>query len=205
MHRTWFGLAAAAAITFLLPATGAAQMLDDDRISEHEWVVSGQVGSAFGASAEDATAGVTGTLTYLRDGAFGAELLAGFTPDLDFDVAPTDDSSVGNYMANGVAALPLGVDGRWQPFVSAGLGAMTISSEFANGENTELLNVDDTQLGGNVGVGLMTFSDRWGVRGDVRYFTGLSDDDSEIDAIDSNDFLSNVDYWHANIGVAYRW
>lgn len=189
----------------LIPAVSTAQTFDADSV-EHEWVVSGEVSSAFAASAEDPAAGFGGTLTYLREGAIGAEFLAGYTPDLDLDLAPTDDSTVNNFMVNGVAALPLGEDGRFQPFVSAGLGAMTIASELPGTDTDDFLDVDDTQLGGNVGIGLMAFNDNWGVRSDLRYFTGFGgDEDDPIDVIDESDFLSDVDFWRANVGVAYRW
>lgn len=203
-------VAAVTAITVLLPAKATAQLTNygdyDDAIGEHQWIASGQIGSAFGASAEDASAGVSGTVTYLREGLLGAELLAGVTPDLNLALAPTDDTAVGNVMMNGVAALPLGVERRWQPFISGGVGAMAVSNEFPAGENT-MLDIDDTQLGGNLGFGVMAFGDRWGVRSDVRYFTGFGGDEGNgaVDLIDANDFLSDVDYWRANIGVAYRW
>lgn len=196
---------ALASIGILTPAVSAAQTFDDDQV-EHEWVVSGEIGSAFAASAEDPAAGFGGALTYLKDGAIGAEFLAGYTPDLDLSLAPTDDSTVNNFMVNGVAALPLGEEGRFQPFVSGGLGAMTIASEFPGADTDDLFEVDDTQLGGNVGVGLMAFNENWGVRSDLRYFTGFGgDEDDPIDVIDENDFLSDVDFWRANVGVAYRW
>lgn len=196
---------AVAAIGMLVPATAAAQTVGD-RLTEHEWIGSGHLGSSFGASAEDAGFGAGASLTYLRNGMLGAEFLAGFSPDLELTLAPTDDSAVGNFMVNGVAALPLGIDGRWQPFLSAGIGAMTISSELEAGSN-DLFEVDDTQLGGNVGFGVMGFADQWGIRTDLRYFNGFGgdDDDGPVDLIDANDFLSDVDYWRASVGVAYRW
>lgn len=212
MHLKRWGFAVAFVVfTFLVPTRAVAQLSDyddyDDSIGEHQWIVSGQVGSAFGASAEDATAGVIGTLTYLREGILGAEFLAGFTPDLHLELAPSDNSAVANFMMNGIAALPLGLDESWQPFVSGGLGAMTISNEFLDSDSNDLLNIDDTQLGGNIGFGVMAFGDRWGFRGDVRYVAGFGGDGGggAVDVIDANDFLSDVDYWRANVGVAYTW
>lgn len=193
---------AVAAMGMLVPAAAAAQT---DRLTEHEWIVSGQIGSSFAASAEEPTVGFGGALTYLREGAIGAEFLAGFTPDLNLTLAPTDDSRVSNFMLNGVAALPLGDAGMWQPFVSGGIGAMTISSEVGDIE-TDFLDATDTQLGGNIGAGLMAFSDQWGIRSDLRYFTGFGGDAVDpVDLIDESDLLSDVDFWRANVGVAYRW
>jgi hypothetical protein len=72
-------------------------------------------------------------------------------------------------------------------------------------ETTPHCNMDDTQLGGNVGFGVMAFGDRWGARTDVRCFSGSGVDENGNDAIYSNDFLSEIDYWRANVGVAYGW
>jgi hypothetical protein len=203
------GLAlAVAALACMVPASASAQLPDyddyDAAVSEHQWIASGQIGSTFGESAEDASVGVGGTLTYLREGLFGAEVLGGVTPDLNLAQAPSDDSTVANFMVNGVAALPLEFDGpgTWQPFVSAGIGAMTISSDFL-GASADVLNIDETQLGGNIGFGIMAFGERWGVRSDVRYFAGLGSD--EGDATGAEGFLSDVDFWRANVGVAYQW
>jgi hypothetical protein len=51
----------------------------------------------------------------------------------------------------------------------------------------------------------MAFGDRWGARTDVRCFSGSGVDENGNDAIYSNDFLSEIDYWRANVGVAYGW
>ena len=196
---------AVAAIGLLVPTTAAAQLGGD--LTADELIASGHLGSSFGASAEEAGFGAGASLTYLRNGMLGAEFLAGFSPGLDLTLATTDDSAVGNFMVNGVAALPLGIEGRWQPFLSAGLGAMTISSELPDSASNDLFEVDDTQLGGNIGFGVMGFADQWGFRSDLRYFSGFGgeDDDDPLDLIDANDFLSDVDYWRASVGVAYRW
>jgi hypothetical protein len=85
---------------------------------------------------------------------------------------------------------------------------MTIRSEFTDG-SAGLLEIDAGQSGGNVGFGLMAFADRWSFRSDVRYFAGFGDKvqvgDEPSDALDPADFLSDVSFWRANVGIAYRW
>ena len=54
----------------------------------------------------------------------------------------------------------------------------------------------------NAGAGLhMFFSDSVGIRGDVRYFRSLQDDepDDEFDIA-----LSDFDFWRASVGVTFR-
>jgi opacity protein-like surface antigen len=213
MHfaKKLFPVTGAAALCLLLAPFAAAQdfLAEPDPLTTNEWILSGHVGTAFGDEVEEADASFGGTITYLRNGMFGAEFLAGFNPNMDLVLAPTDDSAVNNYMVNAIAALPLGEAGRWQPFVSAGLGAMTIHStlEGQGDLGDDLFDVDDTQAGGNVGVGLMGFGDQWGFRSEVRYFNGFDDDDDDnpSDLLDPADFLGNIDFWRANVGLAYRW
>jgi len=56
----------------------------------------------------------------------------------------------------------------------------------------------------------MAFADRrWGVRGDVRYFRGSSDD-TFIDDVDreqrvTGGLLSDLGFWHGTLGLAFRW
>lgn len=196
-----------------LPRQVRAQVAETyGTIAEHEWVASGFVGPAFGADAEDANTGFGGAISYLRYGTFGGEFLANFTPDMELAPDLVEDSAVNNYMFNGMAALPLGQDGRWQPFVSAGLGAMTISGAVEDPDDFFELDVDDTQLASNVGFGLMGFGDQWGFRAGARYFAGLDDDPNigddigdASDLVDPADVLGDVSFWRVHGGVAYRW
>lgn len=207
---------AAAIVTvgaFAIPPRVCAQVSETyGTIAEHEWIASGFVGPAFGADAEDANTGFGGAISYLRYGAFGGEFLANFTPDMQFASDLIEDSAINHYMFNGMAALPLGRDARWQPFVSAGFGAMTISGAIEDPDDFFDFDVDDTQLAGNVGFGLMGFGDRWGFRAGARYFAGLDDDpniDGDIndtsDLVDPADILGDVSFWRVDGGVAYRW
>jgi hypothetical protein len=95
------------------------------------------------------------------------------------------------------------------PFVSGGLGAMTLNANID--DPTDVFDVDDTQLAGNLGFGVMGFGDRWGFRTGMRYITGLSGDpvpgdvDAPSDLLDADDVLGEVSFWRADVGVAYRW
>src|SRR5262249_9186732 len=105
---------------------------------------------------------------------------------------------------------PLGADGRWQPYLSGGVGAITLRSDVFNRSNgnavSNTFNPDDTHFGANIGAGIMGDVGNWGVRGDVRYFRATSSDvtTNGINPIASN-LLSGLDFWRANIGVAVRW
>jgi opacity protein-like surface antigen len=99
------------------------------------WNASLFVGSAFGADAEDATLDWGGSIGYLWNETFGAEFMAGFSPDFGFtegDFLLADDvldHSVNTYMFNLMGAVPIGTGTMFQPYASAGLGWVNLRVE----------------------------------------------------------------------------
>jgi hypothetical protein len=173
-----------------------------------QWIVSGFVGSNFGLSAEKSSVDYGGSLGYLYRNWIGAEFLAGFTPN--FEVGPQnlalfngDRPDVNSYMANGIVALPLGADGRWQPFVSGGFGALDMRSSVGSPID-QLYAPNDTRAGGNIGAGLMAFAGNVGIRGDIRYFRAFSSNSPAVSG-DQVSFLPGLDFWRGNIGIAFHW
>jgi hypothetical protein len=165
----------------------------------NETVLTGHVGSAFGGELDEESVAFGGTFSWLWRSTVGAEVMAGFAPNFSVAGRGLDDTQINNYMVNAIAAIPLGVDAQWQPFVSGGIGALTLNT----GDELESVlgigDIDETELGGNVGFGLMGFADNWGFRGDVRYFSQMGDPDTETL------FLDDLDFWRANVGLGYRW
>jgi hypothetical protein len=184
-----------------------------DDVSSH-WTASGFVGSAFGDQVDGSHLDFGGSLGYLWRGAIGPEFLAGFSPN--FDLANnilTEQPQINSYMVNLMAAAPLGEDGQWQPFISGGLGSITLNADtLANpgdlGDNAieEQLDPDASQFGGNIGFGVMGYSGPVGVRADVRYFRGFDRDNlDEGESAPGQAILSGLDFWRANVGLAFRW
>jgi len=172
----------------------------------------------------------------------GAEFIASFTPNFQMQnalTATTNESNLNSYMFNGIAAVPLGADAQWQPFVSGGFGAITLRNGNSNSSSSatteagqavsNTFNPDETHPGGNIGFGIMGFLGAVGVRGDVRYFhafnqnndnttgttgtttgatgttTGTTGTGTTDTGSSSGDFLPGLNFWRANIGVAFRW
>ena len=182
------------------------------------WFASAHVGSDFGQSADNSSVDFGGALGY-TSGWFGAEFLAGFTPNFQIrNRLFVDEPQVNSYMFNLMAGVPMGREKSWQPFVSGGLGALTLRSDDLSGDINNQFNEnfasDDTQLGGNVGFGIMGFASNVGVRADVRYFRAFGDNALE-NALNLNpntfddrspiNILPGLDFWRANIGLAFRW
>jgi hypothetical protein len=179
------------------------------------WMLSGFVGSNFGAAATDASVDFGGQIGYLWGGALGAEFIADFAPNFKINNTFLANSpEVNSYMVNAVAAIPIGREVRFQPYLSGGLGGIQLRSDVlssisgpAGGAN---FTSDQTRFGGDIGAGVMGFAGPVGLRADVRYYRAFSrdvlstDTNSPADALSQN-LLSGLDFWRANIGVAFRW
>jgi hypothetical protein len=179
---------------------------------DDNWIGSAFIGSNFAADAEDASLDFGGSIGYLWRGSLGAEFQANFSPDFSLEGGRSalllgEEPWINSYMVNAIAAIPIGTETRWQPYVSGGLGALTLRADaIANGGDE--LEPDSSRFGGNIGAGLMAYMGNFGVRGDVRYFRGFEDDsidaDTPGDAI-GDAVLSDLSFWRANIGLAFRW
>ena len=80
--------------------------------------------------------------------------------------------------------------------------AASASSRAASRTPDDLFDVDSTDWGLNVGGGVNGFfSDSFGLRGDMRYFRSLQDNepDDEVDLA-----LGSFSYWRGTVGVVFR-
>jgi hypothetical protein len=184
------------------------------------WFASAFVGSDFAQDADGSSTDFGGSLGY-TNGWIGGEFMAGFTPNFQLrnNILAGEEPQVNSYMMNLMVSVPVGDDFRFQPFVSGGLGAMTLRADLLSGDDDaieETAQPSDTQWGSNIGFGLMGFAGNIGVRGDIRYFRAFTDSElrDAIGTTDSNtsassqianQVLSGLDFWRAHIGVAFRW
>jgi hypothetical protein len=129
--------------------------------------------------------------------------------ELDVVYAPSFFGASGSYGANSVTTVmgnvvfAGGTDGRYgfgrrrsssvRPYVSGGVGVMheVVTTAVAG------VRVGNDDLGLNLGVGAMAFSRRSvGVRGDVRYFRNLVNNDTATSV-----HFGAFHFWRASIGV----
>jgi hypothetical protein len=179
----------------------------------NNWYASGFAGSNFGAAAASSSVDFGGALGYLYRGYVGGEFLAGFTPNFQMqgtNVLAGQSPDINSYMVNLIAAAPLGVDNRFQPYVSGGIGAVTLSASNvvspAVGVNA-VLNPTAAKFGGDIGAGLMAYAGNVGVRGDVRYYRAFntSNNGTSAESVLGESALAGLDFWRANVGLAFRW
>lgn len=145
------------------------------------------------------------SLAWMGAGAVGFEVDFGFAPnffenttgDADFDYG---DSNVTTLMANLTVGAPFGGQsgGGIRPYASGGIGIIKSHIDAPD----DLFEVDSTDWGLNVGGGVAGFfNDRFGLRGDVRYFRSLQDNepDDEVDVA-----LGDFSFWRGTVGLVIR-
>ena len=145
------------------------------------------------------------TLAWMGAGVIGFELDFGYTPnffestegDADFDYG---DNNLTTLMANVVLGVPIGGQSGLgiRPYASGGVGLIRSSI----GDVEDLFDVSSNDWGFNVGAGVMGFfTDNVGIRGDVRYFRSLRDNepDDEFDVA-----LGALHFWRGSVGVTFR-
>jgi opacity protein-like surface antigen len=192
-----------------------------------DWLFTPYLGIVFGGAANsvdintldeafEQRANFGGALSGSANGVFGFELDFNYTPnflqltegDEDFEFFDVD-SSITTLMGNVVIGIPIGgtTGGGVRPYVTGGAGLMR-----ANVAVEDLFeNLSTNELGVNVGGGVhIFFGDNFGLRGDVRYFRAIAQDDDEdvLDVFDDDfldgNWLSDFDYWRGTIGLTFR-
>jgi hypothetical protein len=180
----------------------------------NEFIIGGFVGGSFARNALQTAVDFGANFDYLHNGAFGVEFLAGFAPKFKLDRLAGNDSDVNNYMANVIAAVPVGAFHAVRPFISAGVGALTLSQNTTTSNNavvnatSALFQPSETHFGGDIGGGIMAFTGAYGIRADVRYFSSLGhkNANSAAGAVPGTllSVLDNTSFWRANVGFSFR-
>jgi len=217
---------------------GQAAVVTTPSDNPRGWMASGFIGTNFGSSRSSSvdlaniedlntnnstSVNFGGQVGYLARGRIGGEFLADFSPGLGtFDNVLFERSpDVNSYMFNLIAAAPFGHAHSYDPYISGGIGAVTLNSTIFVSDPTRTPNINTiatttasgSRFGWNLGGGVMAWSEKnWGFRGDMRYYaTGSNSSDVVLDLnhIDDVEFsrleLSGISFWKANAGIAFRW
>jgi opacity protein-like surface antigen len=140
------------------------------------------------------------SLAWVGGGALGFELDFGFSPnffentagDADFDYG---ENNVTTLMANVVLGAP---GGGIRPYASGGVGIIRSRIDGAD----DFFDVSSSDWGFNLGAGITGFfTDRLGLRGDVRYFRSLQEDEDDDDFDVS---LGSFKFWRGTVGLTFR-
>jgi opacity protein-like surface antigen len=175
-----------------------------------DWIFTPYVGANFsrGGDIFDLDSGNTsvsfgGSLGWMGAGILGLEMDFGYAPDFfETDDVTSLDGNVTSFMGNVIIGIPIGgqTGGGVRPYVSGGAGLLRSRLD----DVEDFFDLNENSFGVNAGAGLMVFfTDNVGLRGDLRYFRSLSDDDNDDDTyLDLN--LGAFHFWRATAGVAFR-
>jgi len=177
--------------------------------AQAQWVISPYVGMNVAGDVEHGKGGPGGSVSHLG-GRFGFELDFQRYQHFfkDSEVSPLDpaappnctgavgpctdiDTDAMGFMGNVVVPIHIRGAARWRPYGTAGLGVIRA---WTNEEGR-----DQNDFGFNGGGGLMfRLNGRLGLRGDVRYFRALVDEDKRGGVV-SNDY----GFWRVTFGLTF--
>jgi opacity protein-like surface antigen len=146
------------------------------------------------------------SLAYMGAGALGFEIDFGWSPNFFENTTGSGnfefgDSNVTTLMANVVVGAPIGGQSGpgLRPYASGGVGLIRSHVDDPAGFFS---NTSTSDFGLNVGAGITGFfTDNVGIRGDVRYFRSLQDNQPDDDFDLS---LSDFHFWRGTVGVTFR-
>ena len=145
------------------------------------------------------------SLGWMGAGVIGFEFDLGFTPNFFENTTGSSDfefgkSNVTTLMGNLIVGVPIGGQHGlgFRPYAVGGVGLIRSSVGGAD----DFFEVDSNDWGINVGGGAMFFfTDRFGLRGDVRYFRSLQDTEAE-DLLDVG--FADFHFWRGTVGATFR-
>jgi hypothetical protein len=174
-----------------------------------DWLFIPNIGTGFGGDlpkADKLTYGAS--IGWMGAGVLGWEADLAYTPQFfengTDNVSFADSDNVTSVMGNVIVGIPIGGQHGpgFRPYGVAGVGIMKEHVADAS----QLFNVDNNDLGFNVGVGALGFlSDHVGLRGDVRYFRDFENHGAQNNVDLANLGVGNFDFWRGTIGLAFRW
>ena len=197
----------------LLMISALALTLAPASANAQSWFFSPYIGGNFGGSADfgdfpddddavERRMDFGGTLGW-NPGVVGFEVDLGFSPNFFEDTAGDRNFEFGSnnvttMMGNVLFSAKPGSGIR--PYASAGIGLIRSNVQSASGLFNDFSTND---LGINFGAGLnANFNDNVGVRGDVRYFRDVQDNQPDND-LDLS--FGSFDFWRGTVGLTFRW
>ena len=183
--------AAILAILILVPAAPARA----------DVVLTPYIGSLFGGDLPNNKVSYGATAAFMGAGIFGAEVGFNWTPEFVPATATAGDVRQASLMGNLIVGIPIGDSdqaGHFRPYVTGGAGLFRATQK----ESDFFDRIHSNDFAVNFGGGVMAFfSEHVGVRGDVRYFRTLTDDN----AGNGVDFeLGDLNFWKFDVGAAFK-
>ena len=159
-------------------------------------VVSATVGRTFSGDVEEGHTSYGAAIGFLGDGVFGFEVEGTYTPHFFGPDNTGGTSNVTTLMGNIVLGVPIGRN-RSRVYATGGVGLM----KFRVPDADAFFDIDRNDWGMNAGAGVMVgLGERFGVRGDVRYFRDIHESSSGDFEVDFGGFH----YWRGAVGLTLK-
>ena len=164
-------------------------------------VLTPYVGSLFGGDLPNSKAAYGATASFMGGGIFGAEVGFNWTPEFVPATASHGDVRQASLMGNLIVGIPIGDSdqaGHLRPYITGGAGLFRATQK----ESDFFDRIHSNDFAVNFGGGVMAFfTEHVGVRGDVRYFRTLTDDDPGSGV----DFgFGDLNFWKWDVGAAFK-
>src|SRR5262249_34202554 len=111
-----------------------------------------------------------------------------------------------------IGSAPFGHDRQFRPYISAGVGAITLrSTVFTDLSEVNTASTNLSRFGSNIGGGLMVFAGHVGVRAGVGHYPARASNNIPhlIQGVSPTDvsraLLAGLEFWRSDVGVAFRW
>lgn len=158
-------------------------------------------GGTFGGYSPNGKAVFGASIGFMSAGVFGLEADLGHSPDfLNTSGGLIFEAGMTTAMVNLVLGVPVGGTAGvgFRPYMSAGAGIVRAKITSPAGLFQDLSRGDP---GVNIGAGVIGFfNDHLGLRGDVRYFRAIQDDDERPVGLTLGDF----NFTRATAGLTFR-
>jgi hypothetical protein len=182
----------------LLVATLALAVLASGRPAAADTILTGSIGRTFGGDVDEGHVSYGAALGFLGEGLLGFEVEGTYTPDFFGHTTTSGTNNVATLMGNVLLATPAGrTSTGLRVYATGGVGIM----KFRVPDIDQFFDVDQSDFAMNAGAGaLLRLGDRFGVRGDVRYFRDVqtrTDDPLKVD-------FGKFHYWRGAIGATLR-
>jgi opacity protein-like surface antigen len=159
-------------------------------------VLTGSVGRTFSGDVEEGHTSYGAAIGFLGEGVFGFEVEGTYTPHFFGPDNQGGTSNVTTLMGNIVLGVPIGRNSS-RVYATGGVGLM----KFRVPDADAFFDIDRNDFGMNAGAGVMVgLSDRFGVRGDVRYFRDIHQSSSSDLDVDFGGFH----YWRGAVGLTLK-
>lgn len=163
-------------------------------------VLTPYVGTLFGGDVSGSKFLWGGSAAFMGGGIFGAELDFHHAPEFIEETATEPSVAQMSLSGNLIVGIPIrGTQGgSVRPYVTAGAGLLRSMAD----ESTFFDSISTNDFAVNFGGGIMGFfTDHFGIRGDIRYYKALRDEDPDDDL----DFqFGDFDFWKFSAGAAFR-